>query len=83
MGGEGGSTTGYAAPPSSLRGFEDRSGLPPSAPEKTESVERSVEGLMQLVEEVDGLLVETSRGFKKHPHDMVSVECCFLFCAQK
>jgi len=47
---------GYAAPCS----FEDRSGLPPSAPEKTESVERSVDGLMQLVEEVDGLLVEKS-----------------------
>eukprot|EP00434_Breviolum_minutum_P018250 symbB.v1.2.016100.t1/scaffold1215.1/size131139/10 len=39
----------------------DRSGLPPSAPEKTESVERSVEGLMQLVEEVQAAGVPPNR----------------------
>lgn len=30
---------------------QDRSGLPPSAPEKTDSVERSVQRLMQLIQE--------------------------------
>ena len=48
--------------------FEDRSGLPPSAPEKTESVERSVDGLMQLVEEVESSRVKVKSPTKDDWH---------------
>ncbi|CAK9089825.1 Lysophospholipase-like protein 1 [Durusdinium trenchii] len=39
----------------------DRSGLPPSAPEKTDSVERSVQRLMQLIQEVEAAGVPPKR----------------------
>ena len=32
---------------------QDRAGLPPSAPEKTDSVEKSVDSLMKLVQKVN------------------------------